>query len=43
MTNLNGELIDYSSREEYKNEGGLLATLYNHVDYLDKLKALIQS
>lgn len=40
MTTLDGASIDYSSREMYKNEGGLLATLYNHDMYLEKLKVL---
>ncbi|XP_063599866.1 inositol monophosphatase 3-like isoform X2 [Penaeus indicus] len=40
MTTLDGTSIDYSSREMYKNEGGLLATLYNHDLYLEKLKVL---
>ncbi|XP_047486590.1 inositol monophosphatase 3-like isoform X2 [Penaeus chinensis] len=39
MTTLDGTSIDYSSREMYKNEGGLLATLYNHNMYLEVLKA----
>ncbi|XP_076047690.1 inositol monophosphatase 3 [Oratosquilla oratoria] len=40
MTTLDGNPIDYSSRKAYKNEGGLLATLYNHKVYLEKMKGV---
>ncbi|XP_071515776.1 inositol monophosphatase 3 isoform X2 [Panulirus ornatus] len=40
MTTLDGLSIDYSSREDYKNEGGVLATLYLHKNYLPKLQEL---
>lgn len=40
MTTLDGLPIDYSSREEYTNEGGVLATLYNYKYYLPKLQNL---
>ncbi|KAK3090550.1 hypothetical protein FSP39_012623 [Pinctada imbricata] len=38
MTTLEGNYIDYSSPKEVKNEDGLLATLHDHFDYLEKLK-----
>ncbi|WAR22717.1 IMPA3-like protein, partial [Mya arenaria] len=37
MTTLNGGNIDYSQGHVPKNEGGLLATLYGHDLYLNKL------
>lgn len=40
MTTLDGLSIDYGSQEEYKNEGGVLATLYLHKYYLPKLQEL---
>ncbi|XP_045585159.1 inositol monophosphatase 3 [Procambarus clarkii] len=40
MTTLDGLPIDYSHREQYKNEGGVLATLYEHKYYLPKLQNL---
>jgi len=40
MTTLDGRPIDYSNKEAYKNEGGVLATLHNHNYYKDKLQAL---
>lgn len=38
MTTLDGKHIDYKSGDQPKNEGGLVATTYNHEMYLDKLK-----
>ena len=38
MTTLEGNYIDYSSDKEVKNEDGLLGTLHDHYDYLEKLK-----
>lgn len=40
MTTLGGDHLDYGSQEEYKNEGGVLATLTNHSYYLQKLQVL---
>jgi len=40
MTTLEGDLIDYSTADKAKNEGGLLATMFNHDRYLEKLKSL---
>ncbi|XP_052777552.1 inositol monophosphatase 3-like [Mya arenaria] len=40
MTTLNGGNIDYSQGHVPKNEGGLLATLYGHDLYLNKLGKL---
>merc|ERR1711971_529139 len=40
LTTLDGEAIDYGKAEEAKNQGGLLATLYNHEKFLEKLKVL---
>jgi len=40
LTTLDGEAIDYGKAEEAKNKGGLLATLYNHDKFLEKLKVL---
>lgn len=40
MTTLDGRPIDYSNKEAYKNEGGVLATLYEHKYYKEKLQAL---
>jgi len=40
MTDLTGQELDYSSAEVAKNEGGLLATMYNHDKFLEKLKSL---
>lgn len=40
MTTLEGKNLDYSNRVEYKNEGGVLATLTNHSYYLQKLQTL---
>lgn len=40
MTTLEGKNLDYSSQAEYKNEGGVVATLTNHRYYLQKLQAL---
>nr|KAG5705817.1 hypothetical protein BaRGS_030707 [Batillaria attramentaria] len=37
MTTLDGNFITYSPEDTPKNEGGLLATIYNHYDYLKKL------
>lgn len=43
MTTLEGKHIDYRSGEQAKNEGGLLATTYNHDLYLSKLQELKKS
>ncbi|KAK7078840.1 Inositol monophosphatase 3 [Halocaridina rubra] len=43
MTNLQGDPIDYGNKEQYKNEGGVLATLYQHDYYLPKLQVLKKS
>ncbi|XP_064104567.1 inositol monophosphatase 3-like isoform X1 [Macrobrachium nipponense] len=43
MTTLKGTPIDYGNREEYKNQGGVLATLYQHDYYLPKLQVLQKS
>lgn len=40
LTTLDGAPIDYGKAEEAKNKGGLLATLYNHDKFLEKLKVL---
>lgn len=40
MTTLTGNRLDYGNREQYKNEGGVLATLTNHSFYLQKLQVL---
>ena len=40
MTTLDGKHIDYRSGNYAKNEGGLLATTFNHDSYLDKLSHL---
>lgn len=40
MTTLDGRAIDYSNKEAYKNEGGVLATLHEHEYYKKKLEAL---
>lgn len=40
MTNLQGDLIDYSTADQAKHEGGLLATMFNHDKFLEKLKSL---
>lgn len=42
MTTLEENFIDYGSGKQYKNEKGLLATLYNHQEYLDKLKSTLE-
>lgn len=42
MTTLDGLPIDYSSKEQYKNDGGVLATLHDHQYYLPKLQRLRQ-
>ncbi|XP_068208987.1 Golgi-resident adenosine 3',5'-bisphosphate 3'-phosphatase isoform X2 [Palaemon carinicauda] len=43
MTTLKGTDIDYGNRDEYKNQGGVLATLYQHDFYLPKLQVLQKS
>lgn len=43
MTTLDGKYIDYHRAEDAKNEGGLVATLYDHDLYVEKLQALKQS
>ena len=43
MTTLEENFIDYRSGKEYKNDKGLLATVYNHQEYLDKLKSTLKS
>lgn len=40
MTTLEGKNLDYSSQVEYKNEGGVLATLTNYSHYLQRLQVL---
>jgi len=40
LTTLDGQSIDYGNAEEAKNKDGLLATMYNHEKYLEKLKVL---
>ena len=40
MTTLKGDTIDFSRADQEKNEGGLLATMHNHEQFLDKLKVL---
>merc|ERR1712098_382439 len=40
MTTLNGGTIDYGRADQEKNEDGLLATMHQHVEFLDKLKSL---
>jgi len=40
MTTLNGDTIDFGRADQEKNEGGLLATMHQHVEFLDKLKSL---
>ena len=40
MTTLDGKYIDYSSNREVKNENGLLATIYGHYGFLEKLSEL---
>ena len=40
MTTLNGETIDFGRADQEKNEGGLLATMHQHLEFLDKLKSL---
>lgn len=43
MTTLDGKHIDYSSGDQPKNEGGLLATTYNHDMLLNRLQELKNS
>ena len=43
MTTLEENFIDYGSPNQYKNDKGLLATLYNHQEYLDKLKSTLST
>ena len=40
MTTLSGNNIDYSSEIDYKNPGGLIASLNNHEYFKEKLKDL---
>ncbi|ESP05220.1 hypothetical protein LOTGIDRAFT_103282 [Lottia gigantea] len=40
MTTLNGDYIDYSFNSERKVKTGLLATIYDHNDYLEKLQPI---
>jgi len=40
LTTLDGQPIDYAKAEEPKNTGGVLATLYNHDKFVEKLKVL---
>ncbi|XP_046543444.1 inositol monophosphatase 3-like [Haliotis rubra] len=42
MTTLEGNIIDYSPFNDYKNDKGLLATLYDHFDYLEKLAPVVE-
>ncbi|XP_046353426.1 inositol monophosphatase 3-like [Haliotis rufescens] len=42
MTTLEGNIIDYSPFNDYKNDKGLLATLYDHFDYLEKLAPAVE-
>jgi len=40
LTNLQGTLIDYAEAEEAVVDGGLLATMFNHETFLEKLRTL---
>ena len=40
MTTLKGDTIDFGRADQEKNEGGLLATMHQHDEFLDKLKVL---
>ena len=40
MTTLNGDVIEYDRADQEKNEGGLLATMHKHSQFLEKLKEL---
>jgi len=38
LTTLSGEKVDYKGNSNPKNEGGLLATMNNHQEYLKALQ-----
>ena len=38
MTDRNNLVLDYSAETNPKNEKGLIAALYKHAEYFDKLK-----
>ena len=40
MTSLKGDTIDFGRADQEKNEGGLLATMHQHDEFLEKLKIL---
>ena len=40
MTSLKGDTIDFGRADQEKNEGGLLATMHQHDEFLEKLKTL---
>jgi len=40
MTSLTGDSIAYDRPDQEKNEGGLLATMHKHSEFLEKLKGL---
>ena len=40
LTTLSGDSIAYDRADQEKNEGGLLATMHKHSEFLDKLKEL---
>ena len=40
LTTLTGDIITYDRADQEKNEGGLLATMHKHSEFLDKLKGL---
>ena len=44
MTDLDGKEIDYSGKPAHvKNEGGVLATLHDHTNFLEKLKPAMKT
>ena len=40
LTTLDGDKIEYDRADQEKNEGGLLATMHKHSEFLEKLKGL---
>lgn len=42
MTTLEGNYVDYSSDKNVKNSEGLLATIYDHYSFLDKLSKVAE-
>jgi len=40
MTTLNGGTIDFGRADQQKHRGGVLATMHQHVEFLDNLKSL---